>query len=427
MRQEKDVQMNPAITQEEDMDNVIRMKHPNRGTGKKNSDNKSIQQSANGNTTSTQPEEMPGILYKALFEQLADYSSDCCISLYIPAVNEQHDRITFKNKLQQVKTELQQQQKMSTSDIDNLIAPGYALLQEEDVWRNMTKGLAVFMSKDYFRYARLNVAPKEIILINHSFYLRPLVPLLADVNNDHFYLLMISKKKAKLFRADGFYMEEVAIDDMPDGIEDVVHFEEKEDQKLFRMGDDGAATDEKENIALYLKEVDRTIWQAVMNREKAPLLLAGIDYLLPIYRSVSSYQHICTEAMIGSYEHQPMSVLYTAAREKMEPVFNKRHEQALDAYCNKLATPLTSSMPETVIPACYYGKVAELFIDQDMHLWGHFDMANNQLELHGTKQDNDDCMIDKAITQTILHGGQVHLLPKDKMPKGSDIAALFRY
>ena len=426
MRQDRDVQMGPAITQEEDMDNALRMKHPNRGTNKKNNANKPIQQA----TAGTQPEEMPGILYKTLFEQLADYSSDCCISLYIPThsagmeVNAQHDRITFKNKLQQVKSQLQQKE-MGTTDIDAILAPGYALLQDDEAWYTMTNGLAVFMSKDFFRYARMNNEPKEMTLINNSFYLRPLVPALADVHNDYFYVLMISKKKASLFRADGFYIEAIEIEEMPDGMDDVIHFEDKDDNKLFRMGD--GKPDEKENIALYLKEVDRTVWQALLSREKAPLLLAGIDYLLPIYRSVSSYQHICEDSLTGSYEHQPMSALYAAAREKMEPFFNKRHEVALDAYCNKLATPLTSSMPETVIPACYYGKVAELFIDQDMHLWGHFDMPNNILTLHATREDNDDCMIDKAITQTILHGGQVHLLPKDKMPKGSDIAALFRY
>jgi hypothetical protein len=228
------------------------------------------------------------------------------------------------------------------------------------------------------------------------------------------------------------------IDELPLGVEDVVHFEEKGDRKLFRLGDSGSASanfhgvgagkpDEKENLALYMKEIDRVLWQKVLGREQAPLLLAGIDYLIPIYKSVSAYQYIWTDAMTGNFEHHSAPMLYINAREKMAPFFDKHHKTALDAYYNKLATPLTSSMPESVIPSCYYGKVADLFVDNDTHLWGTFDAQNNKLQLHDTCQQGDEDMVDKAVIETILHGGQVHLLEKERMPKGSNIAALMRY
>jgi hypothetical protein len=433
----------------------VRMKHPNRNASKdedykkenahKSAQSaKSTQQHFTEERSDVEPEEMPGILYKSLFEQLANYSSDCCITVYIPThragmeVNEQQDKLSYKNALQQVQQQLLQKG-LSQPAVEEILEPGYKLLREGDaIWRDMSNGLALFMSKDLFRYARLTGTPKEMVHINNSFYLRPLVPALADIHNEYFYLLNVSKRKASFYRADGYYMEEIVIEELPNGMDDVVHFEEKEDNSLFRMAEGGTGSanfhgigsgrpDEKQNLALYMKEIDRTLWQKVLAREHAPLLLAGIDYLLPIYRSVSAYQYIWPETLTGNFEHHSMPMLYAAAREKMQPFFNKPHEDALANYCNKLATPLTSSMPETVIPACYYGKVSDLFVDETIHLWGHFDAQNNQLQLHATKQDGDDCMVDKAIVQTILHGGQVHILPKEQMPKGSDIAALMRY
>jgi len=451
---QRDEEMTDKYTESEDkLAPGVRMKHPNRNTSKDEDKKENANKSAQSNKSVTQtfteersnaePEELPGILYKSLFEQMARFQSSCCISVYIPThragveVNEQQDRLAFKNALQQVRSMLQEKGYTQT-EIEKLTEPGYKLLRENDIWRGMTEGLAVFMSNDYFKYIRLTIAPKEEILINNSFYLRPLVPAIADTGDAHFYLLSISKRKASFFRADAFYMEEIIIEELPNGMDDVVHFEEKDDQKMFRMGDSGAGVanfhgigagkpDEKENLALYMKEVDRVLWQKVLGREQAPLLLAGIDYLIPIYKSVSSYQYIWDEAMIGNFEHHSALMLYQTAREKMQPFFNKNHKAALEAYYNKLATPLTSSMPESVIPGCYYGKVSDLFVDKDSHLWGKFDAQNNQLELHATREDNDDCMIDKAVIQTILHGGHVHLLNKEEMPKGSTIAALMRY
>jgi hypothetical protein len=432
----------------------VRMKHPNRNTSKDEDykkenarrspqTNKSVMQTFTEERSNAEPEELPGILYKSLFEQLANYRSNCCITVYLPThragkeVNEQHDRIAFKNSLQQVRL-LLQDKGLNQAEIEQIVEPGYKLLREDTIWYNLTNGMAIFMARDFFKFTRLTVTPKEEIFINNSFYLRPLVPALADTGHEYFYVLLISKKRAAFFRADAFYMEEIIIEELPRGVDDVVHFEEKDDLKLFRMGDSGTGVanfhgigagkpDEKENLALYMKEIDRTLWQKVLGREQAPLLLAAIDYLIPIYKSVSAYQYIWDDPLIGNFEHHSVPMLYQAAAEKMQPFFEKHHKVALETYFNKLATSLTSSMPESVIPATYYGKVSDLFVDENAHLWGTFDAQNNQLKLHGTKEDGDDCMIDKAVIETILHGGQVHMLPADQMPKGSTIAALMRY
>lgn len=404
---------------------------------------KNTHQTYTEDSSHTEAEELPGILYKSLFEQLARYRADCCISVYLPThrsgmeVNEQQDRIAFKNTLQQVRL-LLQEKGLSQPQIEKIVEPGYKLLRENDLWHNLTNGLAVFMAEHFFKYARLTITPKEEIQTNRSFYLRPLVPALIDTGNEYFYLLVLGKKRATFFRGDAFYLEEIIIEELPRGVDDVVHFEEKDDQKLFRMGDSGTPSanfhgtgagkpDEKENLALYMKEIDRVLWQKVLGREQTPLLLAGIDYLIPIYKSVSSYQYIWDNALTGNFEHHSIPMLYISAREKMASFFDKHHKAALETYFNKLATPLTSSMPESVIPSCYYGKVADLFIDDDTHLWGTFDAQNNKLQLHTTRQQGDDDMVDKAVIETILHGGQVHLLEKERMPKGSNIAALMRY
>jgi hypothetical protein len=437
----------------------IHIRHPNRDVQKnKREKNGAADKTGNtGNKTSTEEksereektepsdvpiEEIPGMLSKEVFAELANYNASCCISVFLPThkagvdVNEQKDSLAFKNALQKISVMLYEKQ-MPASEIEKILEPGYTLLRNEDFWRKLSEGLAIFIAGGYFKFVKMPFTPKEEILVNKSFYLSQLIPLLAS--KEHFYLLVISKKQAKLFRANAFGMEFISIPEMPNGVDDVVHFEEKEDQKLFRTGSsgDGAGAnyhgigagkpDEKVNVASYLEEVDDTIWKEVLHNENAPLLLAGVEYLIPIYKQVSDYNFIWYDAITGSHEHDDVNSLYSLALEKMQPYFQERLVKALASYGNQSATNLTSSNPKEIIPAAHYAKVAHLFIQKDERLWGRFDERNNILTLHENQDDEDECMLDKAAIKTILNGGEVHILPKEKMPGNSKMAALMRY
>jgi hypothetical protein len=387
-------------------------------------------------------QEIPGLLTKDQFAELATFESSCCISAFIHThvagveVNEKMDNTVFKTLLQQLAASLKQKNK-DQDFIDRVLKPGYDLLRSDEIWNAMSPGLAVFISDGYFKYLRMPVIPKEEILINTSFYVTPLLSMIT--NSDYFYLLVLSKKQAKLYRADAFSMVYLNIDELPNGVDDVVHFEEKEDQKLFRTGSSGGGAganyhgigagkpDEKAHIAQYFDEVDETLWKKVLSRENVPLLLAGVEYLIPIYKSVAQYKPIWDDAITGSHEHEDINTLYQIARKKMDPYFEERHRKALEMYYNNSANELTSSIQDDVIPAAHYKRVWHLFVQKDEHIWGTFDEMNNTLTVHETQQDGDECLIDKAVIKTILNAGEVHVLPKDKMPGESKVAALMRY
>jgi len=266
--------------------------------------------------------------------------------------------------------------------------------------------------------------------------LTPLMPVISC--NEQFYLLAFSKHNAKLFLADAFGMQEITVEGMPDGMADVIHFEEKGNQLLFRTGSSGGGEganyhgmnsnpDHKTDIAIYLEEVDKTIWKEVLYDKHIPLMLAAVDYLQPIYRKISRYQHIAEETLTGNFEHEKPVNIYKQAKEKMQPYFDKRQQAALERYYNGSASALTSSIPDDVIPATYYGQVDSLFVKKGAHVWGTFDANANEITIHETEQPKDECLLNNAITQTILHNGDVFILEKEKMPAESDVAATLRY
>jgi hypothetical protein len=144
--------------------------------------------------------------------------------------------------------------------------------------------------------------------------------------------LILSKKNAKLFRADASGLRHVEISELPNGINDVVHLEEKDDQNLFRTGSSGAGRtsnfhgmgagvpDEKQNIVMYLKEVDRTLWASGLNKSNAPLVLGGVEYIVAMYKEISQYKHIMDKCVCGSLENEDPRVIYNKAKEIVNPI-----------------------------------------------------------------------------------------------------------
>lgn len=382
------------------------------------------------------------VITKEEFTELMNYKGENCISIYIPThrsgveVNEKQDAIMFKNVLQKVSTELQIKG-IHSQTIEKLLQLGFELHNNSMFWNNQMNGLAVFMSDDFFKAVQLPFTVKEEVFVNHSFLISPLLP--AVTNKQDFYLLVLSKKDAKLYQGNAFGLRYLAVDGLPNGMDDVVHFEEKEDQQLFRQGSKGGngsasfhghgegQPDDKANLAIYFQEVDKTLFTEVLHDKHVPLVLAGVEYLIPIYKGLSKYNHIAEEAITGNQEHESSHVLYEKACEILQPYFNQEINKALQNYYNQIATPLTSSMPDKIVPASFYAQISDLFVCKGEHIWGKFNDADNVLEIHPEKQEDDECLIDLAAAKTYANGGAVHLLEKEKMPKESVIAAFMRY
>lgn len=423
----------------------LRVRHPNRsqerrGEFKKSSTSKSKQLTPRTIQTDVEAKEILS-LTKEDFSSLAADQSSPCVSIYIAThgkgaeANSTTDITNFRKTLQQVTAQLKER-KSDETDVEKLLKPAHDLLQNEEFWANQSMGLAVFINDETTQYIKLPFSPSETVFINTSFYLGPLISLLS---NDYFYLLMLSKKQAKFFRAGTFGMVELIIDEMPNGVEDVVHLEEKDDKNLFRTGSSGAgsgasyhgtgssAPDDKENLKMYFDEVDETLWKKLLNREHAPLLLSGVEYLIPIYKSVAQYKPIWDEAITGNYEHTDFNSIYQHARKIMQPYFDERHGKALEQYGNQSATDLTTSVVDDVIPAAHYKRISHLFVQEGERVWGSFDEMNNKLVMHESQEEHDEDLIDKAVIKTLLGGGEVHFLPKEKMPDNSRLAAILRY
>jgi hypothetical protein len=75
----------------------------------------------------------------------------------------------------------------------------------------------------------------------------------------------------------------------------------KEERAAMFHGHGVGKDDAKDNILRFFHLLDQGLY-ALLGKESAPLVLAGVDYLFPIYREANSYPHLMERGIAGNPE-----------------------------------------------------------------------------------------------------------------------------
>ena len=97
------------------------------------------------------------ILTLKKFKELAQVNEPHCISIFIPThrageeVNEMLDQKKLKNRLKEVRHELESWQ-LHNNEIDRLLKPVDDLISDKGFWKYQSDVLAIFLNHNRFEY-----------------------------------------------------------------------------------------------------------------------------------------------------------------------------------------------------------------------------------------------------------------------------------
>ena len=382
------------------------------------------------------------------FESLADYQEEICISIYMPTVQvgpeTQENPIRLKNLLAEASERLRSADYgLAENKIDALLEPAKLLVDDHEFWAHQGQGLAIFLADDDYRTFKLPTAVSERVVINERYNLRPLLPLLSG--NQTFYLLALSQGDLRVFKGDRYEIAEITPDEMPDSLSDALKWDDPEmhldwhtktqtpgseaapvRDAIFHGG--GVEEQEKERILQYFHQVDRGM-QQLLGDSEAPLLLAGVDYLPPIYREANEYPHLLEQGIEGSPKVQSAKELHEQAVATLRPVLDQEREEALADFQRLVGSDQTSTDLSEIVTAAHYGRVKVLFAAKDAQQRGSFDRQTGKVHLNGNESDGlaSNDLIYLAALQTYLNSGKVYVTESDTVPGENDMAAILRY
>lgn len=365
-----------------------------------------------------------------------------CVSLYLPTHRAgrdmEQDPLRLRNLLDAAAAELGAGGARSAA-VTQLLQPGHDLLADKAFWAHQEDGLAVFLAAGWWRALTLPYAVPEVLVTSARFHLRPLIT--GPQPDQEFYAITLNRRGVRLLHGGRFRLEEVELHEAPAGLEDVfstiIEPEERQIQahSAARAGDretvmfhgHGLVRDtDDERLREYFRQVDASVMRVLHDRQ-APLVLAGPDYLLPLYREVQTYGHALDQAAAGNTEWVDDRDLHARLWAVMEPLAEAHVRQQRAAYDERDAHGAARHGLAPVLAAAWQGRVETLFVADDAEIWGRVDEQDGTPVLHDTRRPGDEELLDRAIVTTLARGGEAYELNRLVMPRNDAVAAILRF
>jgi hypothetical protein len=372
---------------------------------------------------------------------LSTCDSNNCVSLFMPAhrarPQTEQDPIRLKNLLRLAEERLAERG-LSKKDIEPIMEAPRRLLSDFSFWERQSDGLAVFFSREILRTFRLPLVFTELVIVADNFHIKPLLPMLVD--DGRFFLLSLSQKDVRLFEGSRHAIEEVNFPNGLSTLEDLfgeaVFARETQVRSATRStpsrGGYGVfhghdpQEDEKKHLLSWMHVVDEEI-AGEIKETNAPLVVACVDYLFPLYQEANTYYKLAADNLSGNPEEMSVSDLHKGAWELVQTIFKKERLEAAARYADLSATSRSTDEIDEAVLAAVHGRVDTLFVDVGSEIWGSYDAEQMKVFIHQRREACDTDLTNLAAIHTLLSGGSVFPLSPVEGRIRTPVQAIFRY
>jgi hypothetical protein len=373
------------------------------------------------------------------FKLLAGNRNVPCVSLYLPRQRgkEEADRIHWKNLLREAEEALAARG-MRGSEIKELLQPAFRFVESPDFSPRQGDGIAYFLAPGVSVSYRLPVPVKPRAVVAGRFHVKPLLPSIH--HEVRFFVLAFSTNKVRLFECSATRARELQAPHMPHSLAEALRFDDRDEPLTFHTrpapggkgrwaaifsGQGVGIDDVKSDLLRYFQRIDKGLHELVRD-EQAPLVLASVDYLWPIYREANTYAHLLEKGVPGNPDRMSAEELRAQAWLLVEPHANEATDKAQRFYGRLTGTGRTSDDLAEIVRAAHEGQIETLFVALDKDQWGMFDPAGGMVAVHERAQPGDEDLLNLAVTETIRHRGTVYAVAAEKVPGNSPAAAIYR-
>ncbi len=373
--------------------------------------------------------------------QLMEKQPGLCVSVLLPThvagQQAQQDPVRLKNLLNRAE-EMLTAAGMRGPQARDLLHPVRLLPENADFWERRGCGLAVFVSEGATHCYRVPLDFAEAVVVNRRFFVKPMLPLLGM--RRRYLVLALSQNRVRVVDVDGQSMRELSVPGMPENLKEALNISSVDagqqvhsgmrgslgKQAAVFHGQGGQRDTAKSDIAQFFRIVDAALSDS-LQKARPPLILAGVDYLLPIYRQVTGYANVAEEEVTGNFDYANDLQLRERSEPIAERIFRRERDRAAAHYRKLAGTGKATDDVSQIVPAAHEGRVDTLFLDWRSSQPGTFDAASRKVTVCSEVTAETDDLVDMAAAATLDGRGTVYAVERAEMPTGAPLAALFRY
>jgi hypothetical protein len=327
--------------------------------------------------------------------------------------------------------------------ISELLSPVNQIFEETDFTLLQGEGLAVLSGRGFSASFLMPIAPPAMVETGKRFLLDPLLPLLFE--DGRFHLLSLSLNSVRLYQADRLRLSEITLDGMATNMRESLNIDEagtyinltsatppagRVPGTAITHGHGGGKDDlrdRKRMIMDFFRQVDKGI-HSRMQEQELPMVLAGVEYLLPIFREASGNPRLLEQAVPGNPEaSRDQEELHAKAWKVYRHARDQEKKAILHLYQERLASPQAVSGIRDTLLAAHQGRVSHLFLRKGFRLRGIFDPSDLRVVVLDERDADGEDLSNLACIHALLGGGKVYVMEPGEIPERADIAALCRY
>jgi hypothetical protein len=363
-----------------------------------------------------------------------------CISRYQPThrhhPDNQQDPIRFRNLVRSIEDSLGQQYR--SRDTRALLAPLQAIATDAAFWNRTLDGLAVLAAPGHFRAFQLQRSVNEFAVVANSFHVKPLLRVVQSA--DRYQVLCVTRQSARVFEGNRDALDELAVDAFPGDIEAALgHQRTEPHQTVASYGTGtggpgpmyhghGSRRDEVDkDTERYFRAVDRVMIAQFSKPSALPLVLAALPEHQPVFRQVSQNAGLLAAGVEGDPESMSAERLRDAAWQAVEPKYLERLAQLSSMFTSGAAHQQAMSDLADAARAAVEGRVSHLLVEADRVVPGRIDSATGRISDASIDDPAVGDMLDDLAEAVLRTGGDVVIVPKERMPSTSGLAAILRY
>ena len=365
-----------------------------------------------------------------------------CLSLYQPThrhhPDNQQDPIRFGNLVKVLEESLKQQ--YPTDEIRQLLEPFLALADDREFWNHSLDGLAVLGAKGTFRVYNLQRRVAELAVVADGFHTRPLMRILQSA--DRYCVLGLNRKEIKLFQGNRDALDEIQpAQGVPRTIGEALGEELTEPHQTvasyggvggghspMHHGHGGKGSGVDSDAERFFRAVDHALLEHHSQPSGLPLILAALPEHHHMFHQVSHNSFLIPESIdIHPDALSSIDELRQRAWQLMEPRYLARLAALVEAYGNARSEGLCDDDLSQVARAAVGGRVATLLIEDRREVPGRINAATGDIELGDLARPEVDDVLDDLGTLALKMGGEVVIVPAERMPTKAGIAAIYRY
>jgi hypothetical protein len=362
-----------------------------------------------------------------------------CISLYQPThrrhPENQQDPIRYRNLLVQIETSLRE--KYPTREVRPLMERFQSLSRDDRFWNHRTDGLAIFSSPKRFELYELQRSVPELNIVADSFHIKPLIRILQSA--DRYQILCLTRHDAKLYEGNRDALDPVEMTDVRSTAADVPGADRSPPTQMVgsygtRAGVGGTAihhghepkTDVVEaDMVRFFRAVDRGILEHHSRPSGLPLMLAALPENHQAFREISQNPFLTDDGIMLNPDSLSLDELRECAWDKVAPLYLTRLESLKEKFRTARAQQSGSGDLADVAKAAIAGRVETLLIESDRVVPGTLDRTAGSIR-PATDPHIDD-MLDDLAELVLSKGGEVVVVPRERMPTDSGLAATYRF